>query len=119
MPPHIQQLSPSDIESLDPTQYRKKRSSLQHSYDQMMSPTLPDPLIFNPKCNVIDFDSEHTFFYVDRLIKLPAVLKTVLPLFDGKTTAKTVRQLASDQFGVDMDTAYLIHLYEQTILVGV
>ena len=31
----------------------------------------------------------------------------------AKQQAKTVRQLASDQFGVDMDTAYLIHLYEQ------
>ena len=112
-------LSPIDIEQLSPIQYQNKLSKLQDSYSQMMSPTLPESLIFNPKCNVIDFDSEQTFFYVDRLIKLPAVLKTILPLFDGKTTAKTVRQLASDQFGVDMDTAYLIHLYEQDILVGV
>ena len=50
----------------------------------MIKNAIPDRLIFNPKCKIIDFDDTQSFFYIARLIKLPNVVKDIIKLFDGK-----------------------------------
>lgn len=110
-------LTTNDLMSLNPTTYQIKIRALEDSFNTMQSPIIPPTLIFNPNCNIIDFDSEQTFFYVDRLIKLPAILQKIVKLFDGKTTNQQIISTASQSYDVDMDNQYILHLYQQNILI--
>ncbi len=113
------QLTLSAIQNLHPTQYHIKLTALEKSFNRMMRPKLPSKLKFNSKCKIIEWDDTHTFFQTNHLMKLPSILKDILPLFDGATSNDSIMQLASETFEVEMDSHYLAHLYEQEILVGV
>ena len=112
-------LTPKKLKALNPTKYRIKLEALEKSYAKMTNPTLPTTLKFNPKCKIIDFDDTQTFFYIDRLIKLPRILKDITALFDGHRDCKSIIDQASTDFNVDLNDEYLIHLYEQKILINI
>ena len=67
----VAQLSETDVRQLNPVTYDIKKTALENAYDAMVSELVPDTLKFNPKCKIIDFDSNSCFFYIKRLIKLP------------------------------------------------
>tara|TARA_Y100001935_G_scaffold255367_1_gene267986 strand:- start:3016 stop:4074 length:1059 start_codon:yes stop_codon:yes gene_type:complete len=110
-------LTTNDVMSLNPTTYQVKISALEDSLKTMQTPLIPPTLLFNPNCKIIDFDETQTFFYVDRLIKLPAILQHIVKLFDGKTTNQQIISTASQSYDVDMDNHYILHLYQQNILI--
>ena len=112
-------LTPKKIKALNPTKYSIKLAALEKSYTKMTTPILPTTLKFNPKCKIIEFDDSQTFFYIDRLIKLPSVLKEITALFDGNRDCQTIINQSSTDFNVDLNDEYLIHLYEQKILINV
>ena len=110
-------LTPKKLKALNPTKYSVKLAALEKSYTMMTHPTLPTTLKFNPKCKIIDFDDTQTFFYIDRLIKLPNVLKEITALFDGNRDSQSIIDQVSNDFNVEINQEYLIHLYEQKILI--
>ena len=111
------ELTQEKLMSLNPTMYNIKLKALEDSLQQMRAPKLPSNLILNPQCKIIEFSNEQTFFYIDRLIKLPSILKDIAPLFDGKTSNNDVLKMASQTFNADMDSDYILHLFQQKILI--
>ncbi len=112
-----QNLSLTQLKKLNPTGFAIKYQALENSYNNMITPTLPPVLILNPDCQIIEFDEQQIFFYIERLIKFPRILKDVVTLFNGQHDCQTIIHMAADSYGVDMDNAYILHLYEQEILI--
>ncbi len=110
-------LTEDDVISLDPTSYDIKLSALQTSYSNMISESVPETLILNPKCNIIDFDDHTCFFYIKRLIKLPIIMKQIIEEFNGSQTVDQLLTIIPDKYNVDIDMAYIRHLHEQEILI--
>jgi hypothetical protein len=113
----VHDLKENDIRSLAPTSYDIKKQALEESYDAMVSENIPSKLKLNPECKIIDFDSEFCFFYIKRLIKLPRVMKHIAPIFNGEYAVSDLLKVIPGQFKIDMDMAFIRHLYEQDILV--
>ena len=92
---------------------------MDESYLAMISENIPVKLKLNPECKIIDYDSNFCFFYINRLIKLPRVMKHIAPIFNGTYAVSDLLKVIPGQFKIDMDMAFIRHLYEQDILIEV
>ena len=115
----VEKLTEADIRALAPITYDIKKQALDESYSAMISENIPLKLKLNPECKIIDYDSDFCFFYINRLIKLPRVMKHIVPIFNGTYAVSDLLTVIPGQFKIDMDMAFIRHLYEQDILIEV
>lgn len=113
----VQSFRESDIRTINESLYDEKLAALTTSYDNMLSESVPDILILNPACKIIDFDSETCFFYIKRLVKLPIIMKNIIKEFNGIHNVDQLLSSIPEKFNVDIDKAYIRHLHEQSILI--
>ena len=113
----VQDWTWEDVRHLSPSRYDILHDYLQHCMNQINHPQTPPYLIQNPACKIIPFDDTYSFFETTRLIKLPTIVHQLLGLFDRKTPNKTIIKTAKNTLNVDIDMAYIQHLYEQELLI--
>ena len=112
-----QQLTYDDLIALDPIKVKIQLSALSESYEKMMSNSLPAELIINPKCNIIPYNNDYVFVQIDRMLKVPTIVGKLLESLRKQQPVNAIIKLAYQQFNVDVDVAYLRHMYEQKILI--
>ena len=113
------ELTEEKIAALNPNRYAIKLAALTTAFDRMTEPTLPSQLMLNPKCKIIPFDDQQSFFMISRLVKLPSIVAQIAPLFDGQSpAAEKVQETVKETLNVDLTNEYILHLYEQSILVA-
>lgn len=112
------ELTEEKIAALNPNRYAIKLAELTTAFNRMTEPTLPSQLMLNPKCKIIPFDDQQSFFMISRLVKLPSIVAQIAPLFDGQSPTEKVQETAKETLNVDLTNEYILHLYEQSILVA-
>jgi hypothetical protein len=113
----VRTLSAEALAGFGPHRYAITHANLMDAYTDMTTPTLPLYLKKNPRVTHIPFDDTASFFQIDYLLKMPAVVWPLLDYFDGATPVDRALSRANADLGICVETDYIQHLFEQQLLV--
>ena len=114
----VQALSATELDGIMGKNGQERQADLDAAISQFTHPKIPDLLIKDPSLEIEWEDSalSSATLHARSPIRVPAIVVSIIELFDGKRTTLDVISAAKNQLNANLDPDFITYLYRHNVL---